>query len=112
MRIPLLQISAHRKIKETNANGDSHIFGVNYPMRLARILYNQSGSGISKMAATKPEVPVSKLLDKMPSKCQRYQRNKCLRGPASLDCHVFNIQLSNVTIEFKNHWKWHGYLLY
>jgi len=42
-----------------------------YPMGLTKMLYNQTGSEKSNMAAFKPEVPISKLVDKIGMKVQR-----------------------------------------
>ena len=36
-----------------------------YPMRLMRIFFNQTGSGKSNMAASKPEILLSRLVDEI-----------------------------------------------
>ena len=43
----------------------------NYPMEQRRICYNQTGSGKSKMAASKPEILLSRLVDEIETKSQR-----------------------------------------
>jgi len=50
-----------------------------YPMGLSQMLYDQTGSDKSNMVAFKPEVPISKLVDKIRKKVQRL----CIRfrGP-------------------------------
>jgi len=50
-------------------------------MGLSKMLYDQTGSAKSNMAAFKPDVPISKLVDKMGTKVQR--QCICFRGPAT-----------------------------
>jgi len=50
-------------------------------MGLLKMLYDQTGSEKSNMAAFKPEVPISKLVDKIGMKIQRLYI--CFRGPAT-----------------------------
>ena len=42
-----------------------------YSMGLSGMLYDLTGSGKSNMAASIPEVPISKLVDKIETKLQR-----------------------------------------
>ena len=45
--------------------------GSNSSIELRRILCNQTGSGKSKMAASKPEVLISRLIDEIETRSQR-----------------------------------------
>ena len=49
-------------------------------MGLLRVLADQTGCGKSKMAATKPEIPISQLPGEIETKLQRL--NLLIRGPA------------------------------
>jgi len=45
------------------------------------MLYDQTGSAKSDMAAFKPEIPISKFVDNIETKVQRLYT--CFRGPAT-----------------------------
>jgi len=61
-------------------------------MRLTQMLYDQNRSEKYKMAASKPEIPTSNLLDKIGTKVPRqYTR---FRGPAT-QCDYQNIVRPN-----------------
>ena len=60
--------------------------GSGYPMKLTAMLYDQTGSGKSKMAASIPEVPTSR--------ARRHHRNTILEAII----YVFKVWLSSRTI--------------
>ena len=59
-----------------------------YPIKLTGMLYDQTGSRNSKMAASKPEVPISQHVDMIGKRFQRLYI-----------CFVFKVQLSNRAIK-------------
>ena len=73
-------ISACRHDIKEIQNGIPTLSTSCYPMRLKRIFYNQTGSGKSKMAASKPEILLSRLVDEIETKSQRL--NLHFRGQA------------------------------
>jgi hypothetical protein len=61
--LPPPYISAPRRDRKEISKATPMFSGSSYPMRLTGMLYDQTSSGKSKMAASKPEVSISRLVD-------------------------------------------------
>ena len=79
LRIGTVNISACRWDRNEISTAKPTFSGSGNPTGLRRILCNQTGSGNYKMAASKPEVLISQLVDKIQTKSQRL--NLHFRGP-------------------------------